>query len=74
MDPKNIQKLSEEYKQQLEKLDSETLEIIYNDHSKALEYAKKGIEMIEPEKLSDKYINELAYEMQAVAKMVLTER
>lgn len=66
--------LKKKYQAEIEKLDSENLKIILEDREKALEYAKRGIEQVEPEKLSTEHINTIADEMQIVAKMILEER
>lgn len=70
----DIQKQSDEIKQQLEKLDSETLELIYRDHAKAVEYVKKGLKNISVEALNNKSIEDIAYEMQLIAKIELNQR
>ena len=44
------------------------------DRDQALEYAKKGIQEIEPENLTDEYIETLADEIQSIAKMIWEER
>lgn len=44
------------------------------DRNQALEYARKGIQEIEPENLSDEYIEVVADEMQRIAGMIWTER
>lgn len=66
--------LSEQYKKQIDSLDDETLRMTIDDRGKALEYARKGIEQIEPEKLTDEYVEAVANEMQNIAKMILEER
>lgn len=70
----DIQKISDGIKKELEKLDSETLEIIYKDHSKALQYVKIGLQNVSIEQLSNKSIEDMASEMQMVAKIELNER
>lgn len=70
----DIQKVSDEIKKELEKLDNETLEIIYKDHSKAVQYVKIGLQNVSIEELSKKSIEDMASEMQMVAKMELNQR
>ncbi len=74
MDAKKIEKLASEYKKQLDKLESETLQIMSGDRLKAVEYARKGIAEIEPENLNEEYVQTVANEMQVIAKMILEER
>lgn len=63
------------YKSQIETLDQETLEIMAKDHVKALEYARKGIEQIEPEKVNNlEYLELVANKMQRVAREILEKR
>ncbi len=71
----DLQKASDEIKRQIEKLDDETLQRVYKDHSIAMEYTKKGILTVQPQaKMSREEINSLAYKMQSVALMQLKER
>lgn len=70
----DIQKVSDKIKRQLENLENETLELIYQDHAKAVEYVKKGFNSITVEELNNKSIEDIAHEMQAVARMLLNER
>lgn len=71
----NLQKVSDKIKKQIERLDDETLQRVYKDHSVALEYAKKGIQFVQPQaKMNKQEMNGLAYEMQSVALMILKER
>ncbi len=69
-----MDELKKKYQAQIEQLDSDNLKIILADREKALECAKKGIEHIEPEKLTPEHIESIANEMQIVAKMILKER
>ncbi len=69
-----MDELKKKYQAQIEQLDSDNLKIILSDREKALEYAKKGIEQIEPKKLTPEHIESIANEMQIVAKMILEER
>ena len=69
-----MDKLKKAYQAQIEQLDSDNLKIILEDREKALQYARKGIEQIEPEKLIPEHIESIANEMQIVAKMILEER
>ena len=70
----DIQKISDGIKKELEKLDNETLEIIYRDHSKAVQYVKIGLQNVSIEQLSNKSIEDMASEMQIVAKIELNLR
>lgn len=71
----DLQKVSDEIKKQIEKLDDETLQRVYKDHSVALECAKKGIQSTQPiMKMNKRELNDLAYEIQSVALMLLKER
>ncbi len=70
----NLQKVADNISKELQKLDKETLELIFRDHKKALEYIKKGMKEVGSIKLTDSEINNLAYEMQSVARMLLKER
>ncbi len=74
MDANKIEELQEKYKKQFQNLDSEGLRQISTDRSKAEEYAKKGIETVEPKNLNYDYIQTVANTMQLVAKMLLEER
>lgn len=74
MDSKKLEELSEKYKKQLQNLDTQGLKMLADDHTRALEYAKNGIEMVEPENLTDEYVETVANTMQSVAKMILEER
>ncbi len=63
------------YKEQIDKLSSETLQLISNDDLQALEAAQKGIRQEEPEKLDDtEYLQTVADVMQKLARRVLKER
>jgi len=63
------------YKNRLDKLDSETLLSIADDHIKALEAAHKGIIQVEPKKLNDvEYLQAVADAMQKIAQKVLEIR
>lgn len=70
----DLTKYSSEYKKQIQNLDNTTLHIIMSDRNQALEYAKKGIQEVEPENLTDEYVEDLASEMQRIAGMILRER
>ena len=75
MSAKNIAVLSEQFKSELEQLDIETLKVMVDNHSKAVEYVKKGIVMTEWSKsLTEEQIETIAKEAQAVAKMFLQEK
>jgi hypothetical protein len=62
------------YKTFFQRLRSETLRKVVEDRSTALKYARKGIKMMEPDKLNDEYIDTLASNMQELAKMILEKR
>lgn len=64
----------ESYKTFFQRLRSESLRRIIRDRSTALEYARKGIKRMEPEKLTDGYLEIVADNMQKVAKMILEKR
>ncbi len=70
----DIQRASEEIKKQLDELDDETLETIFKDHSKAVEYVKKGLKNVSIEELNNRSIEDMAHEMQLIAKIALNER
>ena len=63
-----------EYKKKLANLDTETLRQVAQSHATAQQYAERGIGAVEPENLNERYIETIANEMQAIAKMVLKER
>ena len=62
------------YEKEIKKLDIKVLEIISQDREKALEYARKGIEQTEPDKLADRHIARVADDMQIIARVILKER
>ena len=66
--------LKKKFQAEIEQFDSENLKIIAENREKALEYARKGIEQVEPEKLTPEHIESMANELQIVAKMILEER
>ena len=70
----DLTKQSEKYQKQLQGLNIATLSFIVSDRTRALEYAKKGIQEVEPENLTDEYVETVADEMQRVAKMFLEEK
>lgn len=70
----DIQKDSDTIKVELEKIDDETLQLIFKDHKKALEYVKKGMKTVGSKDLTKLEINDLAYEMQVIARMIIKER
>lgn len=69
-----VQNLSDKIKKQLEQLDSETLEVIYRYHAKAVEYVKIGFSKVSVEELNNRSIEDIAKEMQMVAKIELNQR
>jgi hypothetical protein len=75
MDNRKVEEIADVYRKQIQNLDSESLKSIAEDHSKALEYVKKGIELTNWDKsLTEENIEAIANEMQLVAQMVLKER
>ncbi len=70
----DVQKTSDEIKKEIQKLRNESLELIFKDHQKALEYVKKGMEAVGSKELTELEINGLAHEMQAIAQMIIKER
>jgi len=74
MNIKQLEELMAEYKKKLMHLDTETLKQVAQNHATAQQYAERGIGVIEPENLNDKYIETIANEMQTIAKMLLRER
>lgn len=66
--------LIRKFQDQIEKLDSDSLRDVVKDRQKALELAKRGIEQVEPKKLTHEHIESIANELQIVAKMILEER
>lgn len=63
------------YKAIIDSLSTETLEIIANDHQRALEKARKGIQQEEPEKVDDvEYLEDMASAMQKIAQAELKNR
>ena len=70
----DLQKQSDRIKRQIEKLDNETLEQIYINHAKAVEYVKKGLQEVSVEALSNNSIEDIAHEMQIIAKIELNQR
>jgi len=75
MDNRKVAEIADVYSKQIQNLDSESLKSIVEDHSKAVEYVKKGIELTNWNKsLTDEDIEAIANEMQVVAKMIIKER
>jgi len=70
----DIQKQSDEIRKHLDKLDDATLETIYKNHAKAVEYVKIGLQNVSVEQLNNNSIEEIAHEMQLIAKIALNER
>lgn len=69
-----MDELKRKYQAQIEQLDSGPLQEIVTNREKAIEAARKGIELVEPEKLTPEHIEAIANEMQIIAKMILEER
>lgn len=65
---------TKKFQAQIEKLESEDLREVVKSRQKALELAKRGIEQVEPKKLTHEHIESIANELQIVAKMILEER
>jgi len=66
---------NDRYKSQIEQLDNETLKTVFDNHYIALEYARKAIEQVDPEKRNDvEYLEVVANGMQQLAKAILEER
>lgn len=64
-----------QYKAQIDELTDETLQIVVENHIKALEYAHKGIQQVEPVKQNDlEYLEAVADGIQKLARMVLEQR
>lgn len=74
MNTKRIEEISSNYKKQIQKLDNDTLRLIIKNRMQAIEYAKKGIEEVEPEILTGEHIRSVASEIQIVANLILEER
>jgi hypothetical protein len=66
---------NKKYKEQIDRLDDETLVWIAKDRQKALETAQRGIAQQEPEKLNDiEYLEVVATGMQKLAQKILKEK
>ncbi|HUD45156.1 MAG TPA: hypothetical protein VMR41_06435 [Patescibacteria group bacterium] len=66
---------NEMYKKVIDKLSSETLRVIADDHNRALKEAKKGIDLAEPEKVNDlRHLKVVANGMQELARSLLEKR
>lgn len=74
MDSKRIIEISSKYKDLIQKLDNDTLLLIVKNRIKALEYAKKGMEEVDPDNLTDENVRSVASEMQIVANLILEEK
>ena len=63
---------NEKYREIIDNFDDETLKMVAEDHLKALEAARKGIEQEEPEKVNDiEYLEAMAKAVQKLAKSIL---
>lgn len=69
-----MDELKRKYQSQIENLDSEPLREIVENRERAVEAARKGIEMVEPDKLTPEHIEAIANEIQIIGKMILEER
>ncbi len=65
---------NEHYKKQIERLSSETLQIIAEDRAKAKEYANNTIKEKEPNNLNIEYVEIVTEGMQKFAKVILAKR
>ena len=74
MNSKNVTEISKDYQKRLQNIETETLELIYKDHAKAVEYIKKGRKAVDGEELTDNQLEQIANEIQVIAKMILSER
>lgn len=70
----SLEKYKAIYKKQLDKLSNETLGIMLKDREKELEYARKAIVEVDPQNLTDEYVEIVADGMQDLALMLLEER
>lgn len=71
---KCMDELKRKYQTEIENLDSDQLKSIAENRDKAMEAARKGIQLVEPEELTPEHIEAIANEMQIIAKMILEER
>ena len=62
------------WQDQIKTFSVQTLQTVLENREKALEYAKKGIEESEPEKITKEYVEKVANSMQVLARIVLKER
>jgi len=63
------------YRKLVDQLSNETLELVANDHLRALKEAHRGIQKEEPYKINDlEYLEALSNEMQKMARIILGER
>ncbi len=74
MDLKSLQKSKEAIKKQLKSLDIKTIELLVQDHSKALKYIRIGRKVTNGSDLSDEEAESVANELQEMAKMELSQR
>ncbi len=66
---------NKKYKKQVDRLSTEILKIIMEDHIRALEEAYKGVKQQEPERVNDiEYLEAMADEMQKLSRTVLSRR
>lgn len=64
----------ERYKKFFHRFRSETLRRVLKDRSTALECARRGIKAVEPDKLTDRYVESIADLMQNIARIILEKR
>ena len=65
---------NKQYKEQIDKLNNETLLLIAKDPVKALEAAQEGIKQVEPDKVDDvEYLQSVANAMQKLTLYLLTK-
>lgn len=70
----SLKKTRDSIEKQLQTLNTETIKLLAEDHSKAQEYIKIGRELTNAEELTDKQTEGMANEMMIIAKMILAER
>lgn len=69
-----IGNLPDVYNRNLQKLDNETLERLSNSKEAAMECARKGRMQVKPEKINVENIEQIANEMQILARFLLEQR
>lgn len=74
MKVKSLNETQKDIKKQLDNLDTATVKLLAKDHLKARQYIRIGREAIKADKLTDEELDQIANELQAVAKMLLDEK